>query len=129
MVLADIHCRTGLAVTFFSLALGIWGIIAYMRGSGVTGGYFGAIAIGEILVIGQGLIGVALLLSGAFPLDGLHFLYGILIPLTPVAVYVYTKGQTTRREILIYGIVFIFVMGLSVRGIMTGSAHPSCLPF
>jgi hypothetical protein len=127
MPLTDIHCRLALAVTFFAFALGVWGVFAYLRGSGVTGSYFGALIIGEILIIGQGLVGVLLLVTGHFPADGLHFLYGIVLPLTWVAVYIYTRGATTRREMLIYAIISFFIMGLAIRGIMTGSASPSCL--
>lgn len=129
MVLTDVHCRVGLAVVFFAFALGIWGVIAFLRGLGVTSSYFGALVIGEILIIAQGLIGVGLLVSGHSPLDGLHFLYGIVIPLAWAAVYVYTRGAQTKREMLIYAIMSFFVMGLGVRGIMTGATTPSCLPF
>ncbi|HZQ05269.1 MAG TPA: hypothetical protein VFD70_01730 [Anaerolineae bacterium] len=129
MPITDIHCRVGLAVTFFAFALGIWGVFAFLRGSGVTGSYFGALAIGELLVIAQALIGLLLVLTGHAPADGLHYLYGIVVPLTWVAVYIYTRGAQTRREMLIYGIVSLFVMGLAIRGIMTGGANPSCLQF
>lgn len=129
MVLPDIHCRIGMAVTFFAFALGVWGVIGYLRHTGVTGSYFGALVIGEVLVIGQALVGVLLIFSGLFPIDALHFLYGVVVPLTWVAVYVYTRGQQTRREMLIYGVVSFFVMGLAIRAIMTGGAMPSCLQF
>lgn len=129
MLLTELHCRIGLASTFFAFALGVWGVFAFLRGSGVTGSYFGALVIGEILVIGQALVGLGLVLTGQFPPDGLHFLYGVVVPLTWVAVYVYTRGQQTRREMIIYGVVSFFVMGLAIRAIMTGSANPSCVPF
>lgn len=129
MELADVHCRVGLAVIFFALALGVWGVVAFLRGLGVTSSYFGALVIGEILIILQGVIGVVLLVTGHAPLDGLHFLYGIVIPLAWAAVYVYTRGAQTKREMLIYAVMSFFVMGLGVRGIMTGAATPGCIPF
>lgn len=129
MFLTDLHCRVGLAVIFFAFALGVWGVIAFMRGMGVTGSYVGALIIGEILILAQALIGVALLLTGRFPMDGLHLLYGIVIPLAWAAVYVYTRGAQTKREMIIYGVMSFFVMGLGIRGIMTGGAAPVCLPF
>lgn len=128
MFLIDLHCRVGLAVIFFTFALGVWGVLAFLRGMGVTGSYFGALIIGEILIIAQSLIGVALLLSGRFPIDSLHFLYGFLVPLSWVAVYVYTRGAQTKREMIIYGVMSFFVMGLAIRGIMTGGT-PVCIPF
>jgi hypothetical protein len=127
-MLTDIHCRVGLSVSFFSFILGVWGIIAFLRGSGVTGSYFGALVVGEILVIAQALLGVILVLAGEWPMDALHFLYGVVVILMWVMVYIYTKGGTTRREILIYAVVSFFMMGLAIRGIMTGAAIPVCLP-
>lgn len=128
-MLADIHCRVGLAVIFFSFALGVWGVIAFLRGMGISGSYFGALIIGEILIIAQGAIGAIMIFTGHFPMDGLHLLYGIVIPLAWAAVYVYTHGAQTRREMMIYALMSFFVMGLGIRGIMTGAAAPSCLAF
>lgn len=129
MFLTDLHCRVGLAVIFFAFALGAWGVIAFLRGMGVSGSFFGALLIGEILIIAQAVIGVALIVVGRFPADGLHLLYGVVLPLSWVAVYVYTRGAQTQREMIIYAIMSFFVMGLGIRGIMTGGALPVCLPF
>jgi hypothetical protein len=96
---------------------------------GVTGSYFGALIIGEILVSAQALVGVAMIFVGRFPVDALHILYGIVIPLSWAAVYIYTRGAQTTREMIIYGIMSFFVMGLGVRAIMTGGTAPVCLPF
>jgi hypothetical protein len=129
MFLTDLHCRVGLAVIFFAFALGVWGVLAFLRGMGVTGSYFGALLIGEILMIAQAVIGVALIVTGRFPMDGLHLLYGVVIPLSWAAVYVYTRGAQTKREMIIYAVMSFIVMGLGIRGIMTGGAAPVCLPF
>lgn len=129
MLLTDLHCRVGLAVIFFAFALGVWGVLAFLRGIGVSSSFFGALVIGEILVLAQAVIGIALLLTGRFPMDGLHILYGVVVPLSWAAVYVYTRGGTSQREMMIYAIMSFFVMGLGIRGIMTGAALPVCLPF
>lgn len=129
MVLTDIHCRVALAVVFFAFALGVWGTFAFLRGLGVTGSYLGALVVGEILIVAETLIGLTLLITGHFPLDGLHILYGVVTPLAWAAVFVYTRGAQTKREMLIYALMSFFVMGLGIRGIMTGGAAPVCLPF
>ncbi len=129
MILTDLHCRVGLAIIFFAFALGVWGGIAFLRGFGVSSSYFGALLIGEILMLAQAVLGVALIFTGRFPMDGLHILYGVVIPLTFAAVYVYTRGAQTPREMMIYAVMSFFVMGLGIRGIMTGSVAPVCLPF
>lgn len=128
MNLADIHCRVGLSVIFFAFVLGAWGVIAYLMGRGVEGNYFGAIVIGEVLTIAQALLGVILVITGHWPMDALHFLYGIVVVLSWVMVYIYTKGATSRRELIIYAMVSFVVMGLAMRGITTATALPSCLP-
>ncbi len=127
MSLPDIHCRIGLSVIFFASMLGVWGVIAYLRGTGVSNNYRGALVIGELLVIGQALVGLGLVITGYWPPDVLHFLYGIVVMLMWVMTYIYTKGAMTRREVLIYAVVAFFIMGLGIRGIMTGSQAPSCL--
>lgn len=129
MILTDVHCRVGLAVIFFSFALGIWGTLAFLRGLGVTGSYFGAVIIGEILILAQAVLGVILLLTGHFPMDGLHLLYGVVTPIAWAAVYVYTRGGQTKREMIIYALMSFFVMGLAIRGVMTATLAPSCIPF
>lgn len=129
MILTDVHCRVGLAVIFFSFALGIWGTLSFLRGMGVTGSYFGAVIVGEILILAQAVLGVILLLTGHFPMDGLHLLYGVVTPIAWAAVYVYTRGGQTKREMIIYALMSFFVMGLAIRGIMTATLTPSCLPF
>ncbi|MBI4675091.1 MAG: hypothetical protein HY741_25910 [Chloroflexi bacterium] len=129
MDLADIHCRVGLSVIFFAFVLGAWGVIAFLMGRGVSGNYFGALIIGEVLTIAQALLGVILIIMGRWPTDVLHFLYGIVVILAWLMVYVYTKGATTRRELIIYALVSFFVMGLAMRGITTAGTAPSCLAF
>src|SRR6476646_5710949 len=104
MVLTDIHCRVALAVVFFAFALGVWGVFAFLRGMGVTGSYFGALVVGEVLIVAEAVMGLTLLIVGHFPLDGLHFLYGVVTPLSWAAVYVYTRGAQTKREMLIYAL-------------------------
>lgn len=129
MLLVDLHCRVAVALIFFSFALGVWGVFAFLRGMGVSGSYIGALIVGEILIIAEALVGLALVVTGHFPLDGLHLLYGVVTPLAWAAVYVYTRGAQTKREMIIYALMSFFVVGLGIRGIMTGGAAPVCLPF
>lgn len=127
MILIDVHCRFALTTIAYTLALGIWGAVAFLRGSGVGGSYFGSLVIGEIFVILQGVLGVILVITGLWPHDPLHFLYGVVIALSWPGVFAYTHGERTRREMGFYAIASIFIFGLAVRAIMTGAAGaPSC---
>lgn len=127
MALPEIHCRVALSVIFFSFALGVWGLVAFLRGLGISNNYRGAVVIGEILVIAQALLGVLLVVTGHWPMDTLHILYGIVVVLMWIMTYIYTKGAMTRREMLIYAVVAFFISGLAIRSIMTGSQVPVCL--
>ncbi len=130
MFLQDLHCRIALSTLFFALALGVWGALNFVLMRGVSSNYFGALVIGEILVLLQGVLGVILVLTGRWPADALHFLYGVTIAIAWPGVYTYTHAETSRREIGIYAIVSFFVFGLAVRAMTTGAsaAGASCLP-
>ncbi len=128
MILQELHCRGALAGLFFALALGVWGVFNYLRGQGVSGNYFGALLIGEVLMIAQGLLGMLLVFSGSWPSDGLHFLYGVAIAIAWPGAFTYTHGATSRREMGIYALLSFFVFGLAVRALMTGSNASVCLP-
>lgn len=119
-MLAFIHGRLALTAIMFALALGVWAAWNYFRGQGVTSSYWGAVVIGELLMLGQGVLGILLLLTGERPADILHLLYGVLVALTLPAVYVYTNGRTTRNENALYALASFFIFGLALRAITTG---------
>ena len=121
-VLRVLH--TGLANTtlLFMLALGIWGLWNFFRGEGVTGSYWGALAIGEGVAIVEGVIGVALYLAGSpGPARGwLHVLYGIVAVLCIPSAFAFTRGRSTRQEVLIYAVMALFLAGIASRAQTTG---------
>ena len=61
----------------FMAAVGVWGIVAYLRGQSISGSYAGALAIGEALVLVQVGAGVAMFATGARPPTSTHYLYGL----------------------------------------------------
>lgn len=115
-----IHGRLAQTTILFALAMGVWAAWNYFRKSGVSSNYWGALIIGEILVLGQGVLGVALVISGARPADLLHFLYGVLVALGWPAVYLYTNARATRTEAAFYALISFAIFGLAIRGMMTG---------
>ncbi len=115
-----IHSRLALTAILFAPAMGVWAAWSYFRGRGVNSNYWGALVIGEILVLAQGVIGVVLVLTGHTPTDVLHFLYGVLVALAWPGVYVYTNARTGRSEAALYALVSFFIFGLAVRAVMTG---------
>src|ERR671929_1254241 len=75
-----VHDRLSVSVLLFMLALGLWGLWSYLRGEEVSGSLWGAMAIGELLIIVEGLLGAGLFLGGHRPArTALHLLYGLFM--------------------------------------------------
>lgn len=104
----------------FMSVLGIWGIIAYIRGESLSGSLAGAFVIGQMLIAAQVFAGVALLAMGARPVDSTHYLYGITAVLILPFVWTYLRDRNQRQALLVYSLIALFVAGLAVRGITTG---------
>ena len=115
------HARLLLTILLFFGALAIWGLAGFMRGQAISGGYRGALAIGELLLIAQFLIGVALLIGGRHaPREGVHILYGVVAIMTLPGTFAYTRGRDARYEQLIYALVCLFLCGVALRALETG---------
>jgi len=115
-----IHTRLAITATLFALVMGIWAAWSYFRGHTISPNFWGALIIGEGLMLGQGLVGIVLVVGGERPADVLHFLYGVLVALSWPGVYIYTNARAGRSEAALYALVSLFIFGLSIRAIMTG---------
>ena len=104
----------------FMVAVGVWGIFAYLRGQSISGSYAGALAIGEALVLAQVGAGAAMLVTGARPPTATHYLYGLTAVLVLPFAWSYLRTRNQRQALLIYSLVALFIFGLAVRGAMTG---------
>ncbi len=119
MALGEIHGRLGYTALYFMVILALWGMWRYFRKQGVDSNYWGALMIGEILIIAQGLLGAYLYIIGARPERGIHILYGVATALVIPVVYAYTKGDEQRRVMLIYGSALLVSALLILRAITT----------
>jgi hypothetical protein len=117
-----IHSRIALSAVLFAFVLGVWAAWDFVRGRGISPSYRGALLIGEVLMLVQGVLGILLVLTGVLPGDLLHFLYGVLVALSWPAVYIYTNARMGRSEAGLYALVSFFIFGLAIRAIMTGTA-------
>lgn len=121
MTLAVIHARVASAVVMFALIAGLWGIAARLRSLGVSANYWGVLAVGVILFIGQAALGALLWLTGARPTGGgIHLLYGALVAAALPFYYRLSKGRDDRTAALLYGLACLAVAALAVRAISTG---------
>ncbi len=123
-LLRVLHNGLSNTTVLFMLALGLWGLWNFLRGEGVTGSYWGALAIGEGVVVLEALIGVALYLAGSNgPARGvLHILYGVVAVLCLPAAFSFTRGRSSRYEVLIYAVIALFLAGIANRAQTTGGS-------
>lgn len=119
MSLGEIHGRLGTTALYFFLILGVWGLWRFFRKQGVSSNYWGALIIGEILVVFQGLFGGYLWLIGERPARSIHILYGVITALVIPAVYAYTRGDEKRQVLLIYAASLLIGALLIIRAITT----------
>lgn len=120
-MLSTLHNGLGNAATLFCLILAGWGFLRYARGLGVDGSFLGAVVVGEVLILVQALAGVLLLGGGARPDRGVHILYGIVAVISFPAFYAYVRGKDSRREMLLWALLALFVFGVTIRArLVTG---------
>lgn len=123
MSLVEVHARLANTLLLYVILLAVWGLWRFIRREGIGSSYWGALAIAEILVVVQGLLGAYLWFFNTLRPErgGIHILYGVISALAIPAVYVYTKGGDQRREMLVYAAVLLFTVGLVLRAITTGA--------
>lgn len=122
MSLSEIHGRLAYTALYFIIFMSMWGLWRLLRKQGLGSNYWGALIIGEILIVVQGLLGGYLWLIGARPERSIHVLYGVVAALTIPAIYAFTKGGQERREMLIYAVALLFQVGILIRAIGTAIA-------
>jgi hypothetical protein len=119
--IALLHDRLMVTVLLYMLALAAWGLFNYIGGQGISGSYGGALVVGELLLLAEALLGVALLFAGAQPSRfGIHILYGLVAVLCLPGAFAYTRGRDSRWENLVYATVCLFLAGIAIRARQTG---------
>lgn len=121
MTLTVAHARLATTMLLFLSVAGVWGLANYFLRRSITGSYWGILAVGEILIVAQFIIGIILWISGARPTRTIHVLYGIVAAISIPGYYAYTKGQEDRRASLTYGLICLFLVGISIRAIGTAT--------
>jgi hypothetical protein len=114
-----LHERLATSMMLFLSIAGLWGLASYLFRRGVSASYWGILAIGELLVLAQAVAGVVLWLGGARPERGIHLLYGVVAAIGLPGYYAYSKGQDDPRRALNYGLLCLFLVGISLRAVTT----------
>ena len=119
--LTFLHGYGSRVLIIYAVALGLWGTLQYFRDQRVTGGFRAGFLIMAGLTPVQGLFGVAGLLLGSHPREGiLHIVYGIFATLFLPGAYLYAHQGNARREALILAGAAWIVSIAFFRGISTG---------
>lgn len=104
MSLAFIHGRLSDTAALFIAILGLWALYSRIRSQPLSGGWFGAAAIAEILLIVQVSMGVILYFGGlgaALPRPFIHILYGITAVITLPAAYTYVSRNEDENALAV----------------------------
>ncbi len=120
MSLVEIHGRLANTILYYLIIMAFWGLWRFFRKQGPNSNYWGALFIGEALILLQGALGAYLWFIGARPDRSIHILYGIVIAMVAPAVYLFTRGDDRRQVMLIYGVSLLFAVGLAFRSMTTG---------
>jgi hypothetical protein len=115
------HDRLATTIIMFFLIAGLWGLIEFARGGQLGGNIAGALIIGQVLIVLQGALGMVLFLWGDRPESLVHLLYGFTAVLALPFVWSYVRDRAPRQGLLLYSLVALFIVGLAIRGMTTGS--------
>jgi len=121
MSLADIHGRLANTALIYFGILALWGLWRALRKQGLDSSYWGALAIAEVLIIVQGILGAILYFSGERPGRWVHILYGVVSVLVIPGLYAYTRGESDRRVMVIYALTLLISVGVILRALGTAS--------
>ncbi len=121
-----VHSTLSNTIWLFFLALGLWGIYRAVRGQAVDGSYLGALVIGQVLYIIQGILGGLLWLNGYLPNVGnqtMHVLYGAFaLVFLPFVYFVLLKGDDDSSQAQwVLALTTLFLFGVALRAISVGA--------
>lgn len=115
------HDRLATTVMLFMAAIGLWGMFSFARGQILSGSIAGAVAIGQALVVVQALFGMVLYFDGLRATSVVHYLYGITAVIVTPFAWSYIKERDPRQQLFFYSLTALFIAGLAIRGMATGS--------
>jgi hypothetical protein len=113
----SIHQTWGPIAAGLSGAVGLWGVMMARRAVPPPAFYWAVgVAIGSLVF--QVTLGVLVMSTQGIDPGNQHVFYGVVILVTFTFAYIY-RAQFRKRPTLYLGLLLLFSMGLSIRGIMT----------
>jgi hypothetical protein len=118
----ELHKGLANTTTLFFLIIGVWGVYRAIRGQGVDGSYWGAMVIGGLLFVIQGVLGSGMwFFAGARPgQPWMHVLYGVFAIVFLPFIFAYLKGDDSNQAMWVYSLANLFLFGIALRSIELG---------
>lgn len=114
------------ALWIFFLLIGLWGTYRALQGEGVDGSWMGAFYISIGIVLVQTILTGLLWLNGQLSDlqdPGIHILYLAFAILFPPFMYqVVLKGDDSNRGMWVMAFTTLFMFGIGIRLISTGTS-------
>ncbi|NUM46165.1 MAG: hypothetical protein HUU38_15790 [Anaerolineales bacterium] len=121
MSVVEIHGRLANTAMYYFILLTVWGYWRFIRKQGLDPSYWGALVIGEILLLLQSSVGGYMWVIGLRPGQWAHYLYGIVTPMALPMIFMYTRGRQERPEILMYGTTALLTVFMIMRAMETAA--------
>ena len=117
--LSNIHRGLAQSGILFFIALGLWALWLRIRSRPLDGSWYGAAAIGELLMIAEFLLGWLLYgqgLGGNLARAFVHILYATVAVITLPAAYLYlSRLEDENVKTILFAIVCLFLMEVIIR--------------
>ncbi|HEX2235431.1 MAG TPA: hypothetical protein VHK89_04060 [Actinomycetota bacterium] len=120
----DIHRLIAYVVPAGWALLPLWALVAFVRNKAPGQGFWNAVAVMQVLLAVQAVVGLVLLVLGRQPASNgpvwLHYAYGIG---APVVVLALAHSWARRNEGLswaVFGVAGFVIFGLTFRALQTG---------
>lgn len=113
--IVTLHARLSNTVWLYLLILGLWSLWRAIRGQGLSGNFLGALAISQIMIWLEAILGGVLFLGGySSQLDNpaIHYLYaGFSLVFLPFAFLYWLRGDDSNRGQWIMSFAILFQFG------------------
>lgn len=117
-LLVSLHRTVGWYVVGLLGLIGLWGLVLAVARREPGRSFWVAAGVGFVAGISQVAMGLVGFAAEDRDPGNQHLFYGVVLMFTFAFVYLY-RSQFSKRPALAYGLVFLFSMGLGIRGIMT----------
>ena len=120
IAMVGLHMVTAIALIAVNAVAGGVGVVYYRLRADPPRVFAHLVALGQVLLIGQGAIGLLLLSGGRRAPDRLHYLYGALALAAVLSPWIYAPPDE-RRRLLWFAFAALLATALAVRAFITGS--------